>query len=568
MKDIKKKRTKKIEFETEIKDLNIKIKEQKLLQKSLKKIIIVYVKGLKIFNIINNKYYSKWNGNYKKLLNIILPLKKKIIKKEPKKLSILEKMQHRIQLNKIKNKNFKYNLIKKTNLFLDYLISEKNNQEIKISLNQKFLLQKLDELKNNDNYKNEKIFINNNNLNKDNLINNNKLNKDNLIENNKLNKDNLIEKKKLNILMDKKYFIINNLFQLTKSNNLKSIYSWYTNKNKINNLLNILNIFPNNLFSYKLLIKNFIEKEKEKKKLLNKIDKFVLLFRGQYPKNENKKENNVKLKRTRKYIKSLITFNSKNAYYFNNNYNYKFFENNNIIPKNIYTFLEYSFLSLSYLISKPIFEITPNKVIIHLFYYHIKPKKKIKIIRYRIKNKFKNKINKFNYKNRFNSLFKIKKKIIYFRDNISIFNKKINMIKLQIISIILRQFFKKAIEFEIVRLYYPFYNTNIFVNLLGKMINKIKLRRILRRFFKKAKFFNPNKLIKKKISKIPSFLSGVKIRIAGRLLNQRIIPRKTVKTISKGSVARGKVIYLEKGRFTNKNKRGAFSITVTTGHIT
>jgi hypothetical protein len=99
------------------------------------------------------------------------------------------------------------------------------------------------------------------------------------------------------------------------------------------------------------------------------------------------------------------------------------------------------------------------------------------------------------------------------------------------------------------------------------MVNKIKLRRILRRFFNNAKIFNPTKMITNKISKIPSFLSGVKIKIAGRLLTQRVIPRKTVKTISKGSLARGKLIFLEKGRFTNKNKRGAFSITVTTGHI-
>jgi len=546
MKNIIKKRKNKIIFDKQIQKLDLNIKEQKILKKSIKKFLIVYVKGLKIFNIINKNYLSKWNGNYKKLLNIILPLKKKFIIKEQIKLSLIEKMQHRIQLNKIKNKNFKYKLIKKSNLFLDYLISEKNNQEIKISLNQKFLLQKLDELKNNDNCKNEKILLNNNNLIKNNLIENYNLNKDNLIENNNLN-----------ILRDNKSLIINNLFQITKSNNLKSIYRWYTNKNKINNLLNILKIFPNNLFSYKLLIKNFIEKEKNSNKSISKLEKFTLLFKGKYPINSNYNtkiiEKKSKKKRTRKYIKSLTTFNSKNAYYFNNNYNYKFFVNNNIIPKNIYTFLEYSFLSLSYLISKPIFEISPNKVIIHLFYYHIKPKKKI--IRY--KNK---------YKNRYNGLFK--KKIIYLRDNISILNKKINRIKLQIISKILRQFFKKAIELEIVRLNYPFYNTNIFVNLLGKMINKIKLRRILRRFFKKAKICNPNNLIKKKISKIPSFLSGVKIRIAGRLLTQRIIPRKTVKTISKGSLARGKVIYLEKGRFTNKNKRGAFSITVTTGHIT
>jgi len=534
---------KKINFDKQIQKLNLNINEQKISKKSIKKILNIYIKGLKIFNLLNKKYISNWNGNSKKLFNIILPSKEKIIinaPPKPKKLSLLEKMQNRIQLNKIKNKKFNDDFIllkpnqRKSSLFIDYIISETNNQEKKNYLNQKFLLQKLDDLKTNINSKNEKILLDNNN-----------------------NNNILIENNKLNILIDTKPLITNNLFQIINSNNLKSIYKWYIDKNKYNNLaltFNILKFLPNNLFSYKLLIKNYIENKinSNSYKSKNKLENFTLLFKGKSPINSIYKYKDLdKSKKisTRKYIKSLTTFNSKNAYYFSNNYNYKFFVSNNIIPKNIYIFLEYSFLSLSYLISKPIFEITPEKIIIHLFYYHIRPKKKV-----------------IRYKNRYNGL--LKKKILYLRDKVSILTKKINRIKLQIISKILRQFFKKAIELEIVRLNYPFYNTNIFVNLLGKMVNKIKLRRILRRFFKKAKILNPTKIIGNKISKIPSFLSGVKIRVAGRLLTQRIIPRKTVKTISKGSLARGKVIYLEKSRFTNKNKRGAFSITVTTGHIT
>src|SRR6202035_4700382 len=80
---------------------------------------------------------------------------------------------------------------------------------------------------------------------------------------------------------------------------------------------------------------------------------------------------------TREYIKSLTKFESNNAYSFSNNY--KFFVDNNKMPKNIYIFLEYSFLSLFYLISKPFFEITPDKIIIHLFCFQIKPKKKFEI---------------------------------------------------------------------------------------------------------------------------------------------------------------------------------------------
>jgi len=44
------------------------------------------------------------------------------------------------------------------------------------------------------------------------------------------------------------------------------------------------------------------------------------------------------------------------------------------------------------------------------------------------------------------------------------------------------------------------------------------------------------------------------------------VPRKTVKFINKGALARSKVIFLDNSRFTNKNKRGAFSITVFSGY--
>jgi Mitochondrial ribosomal protein (VAR1) len=419
---------KNLNFSKQIQKLNLSIKEQKMFNKSQKKNLFIYVKGLKIFYYLNLQFISKWNNISKNLFNVILPKNEQIIKK-------------------INNNNNKI------------LLLEKKNQEIK----------------------------NENNLNNKNILGNNKL-------------------------------IKTNNFNILKES------------------------------SYNLLIDNKIAKEKlDLYQSSDNLNNFKLIFKGQ-PLQEIISNNSINKKSTREYINSITKFDSNNAYSYTNNYNYKFFVNNNKIPKNIYTFLEYSFLSLSYLISKPFFEITPDKIVIHLFYFQIKPKKKIIF-----------------YKDNINQL--LKKKIIYYKDNISILSKKINRIKLYIISKILRKFFKKSVELEIVRLHYPYHNTNIFVNLLGKMVNKIKLRRILRRFFNNAKIFNPTKMITNKVSKIPSFISGVKIKIAGRLLTQRVIPRKTVKTISKGSLARGKIIFLEKGRFTNKNKRGAFSITVTTGHI-
>lgn len=514
-----------LDFSKQIQKLNLSIKEEKIFNKSQKNKLFIYVKGLKIFYNLNLQFISNWKNISKNIFNIILPKNEQIIKKvNNKKILLLDKMQDKIQIKNNNNNNFKDNLIKYPNLFIKYLLLEKKNQEIKFAFDKNILIKKIEEIKNE------------NNLNNKNILDNNKLIKTNNI--NILNKNFIIKDKLIN----------KNTLEIINSNILKSIFEWYSDKNKYINLLNILKELPYKLSPYNLLIENKIEREKlDLSQSSNNLNNFNLLFKGQ-PLLDSISKDSINKKSTREYINSITKFDSNNAYSYSNNYNYKFFVNNNKIPKNIYTFLEYSFLSLSYLISKPFFEITSEKVVIHLFYFQIKPKKKIIF-----------------YKDNTNQLVK---KIIYFKDNISILTKKINRIKLYIISKILRKFFKKSVELEIVRLHYPYHNTNIFVNLLGKMVNKINLRRILRRFFNNAKIFNPTKMITNKISKIPSFISGVKIKIAGRLLTQRVIPRKTVKTISKGSLARGKVIYLEKSRFTNKNKRGAFSITVTTGHIT
>ena len=57
-------------------------------------------------------------------------------------------------------------------------------------------------------------------------------------------------------------------------------------------------------------------------------------------------------------------------------------------------------------------------------------------------------------------------------------------------------------------------------------------------------------------------MSGIKIRLGGRTFGQKIIPRKTVQHIQRGSLARGVVKLVEKARYTNKSKRGSFSVTV------
>jgi hypothetical protein len=131
---------------------------------------------------------------------------------------------------------------------------------------------------------------------------------------------------------------------------------------------------------------------------------------------------------------------------------------------------------------------------------------------------------------------------------------------------ILSHLFKKPVQLDLIRLHYPYNDSNILVNLLGIMINKIRLRIIFRKLFEKAIIKNLNKVTgNNNVNMLPAFLSGLKIRVAGRLLTHRVVPRKTVKTIRRGTSATGKINFSDVARYTNKNKRGAFSITVSSG---
>jgi hypothetical protein len=284
-----------------------------------------------------------------------------------------------------------------------------------------------------------------------------------------------------------------------------------------------------------------------------------------------------------KYLQAMSKYNMKNkgiSIYYSNIVGYKFNSNTNKLIKNIYNLLAYSFKSMYCLISKPVFVITSNKIIIQLFYYlfipNILKSKKV----YKIKNKGRKNLRIYlTWKKRRNKIKRLYRK--FRKINI---NTRIKLRKLYLFNItkifpdkfkklceILSNLFKKSVELDLIRLHYPYNDSNILANLLAILINRIKLRIIAKRLFGKAVLKNKKFSLRvtnktNKLNIIPAFLSGINIKVSGRLLNNKIVPRKTVKTIRRGAVAKGKINYLDVARYTNKNKRGAYSITVSSGH--
>jgi hypothetical protein len=182
-------------------------------------------------------------------------------------------------------------------------------------------------------------------------------------------------------------------------------------------------------------------------------------------------------------------------------------------------------------------------------------------------------------------------------------------------SLILSSILNKKVELEIVKLQFPFHDSHILAQILGLNANKYNFTRMVNRVLQLSHLKNPSKNIwynkvkkdekfesknnpllfhpssylpalfsveglntrfLKKIStlkmignkgKYNSFLSGMNIRLGGRLITQSIRPRFTIQSLQNGSLARVKVDFVDKSRYTGKNKRGAFSFTVSISHI-
>ena len=228
-----------------------------------------------------------------------------------------------------------------------------------------------------------------------------------------------------------------------------------------------------------------------------------------------------------KYLKSFTTLDIELAQ--NQSILYEFNSktlNSKILNNNVSKILEYSFFEMSSVISRPYFYVTPKNVIINLFYFVI---------------------------------------------NKELSNKKflnINLEKLEGLSAKLSKFFKKPIKLDLTQIYSISNNSKILALILGKLGLKRKnsFTRIIGRLLKhqsKKIFFRKNQ---NQISRFSTILTGVNINLGGRLMRGKIVPRRTVKKIQYGSLARSKSNYVTTARLTQKNKRGSFSFTVSIGH--
>jgi hypothetical protein len=84
------------------------------------------------------------------------------------------------------------------------------------------------------------------------------------------------------------------------------------------------------------------------------------------------------------------------------------------------------------------------------------------------------------------------------------------------------------------------------VQAIAIICNKVTVSTFFKFVFRKIKLVSKYKaLFKYKFSISKSFLTGLKIHIGGRLLTQRVIPRKTTRSMQRGAISHRKAAYVD-----------------------
>lgn len=242
---------------------------------------------------------------------------------------------------------------------------------------------------------------------------------------------------------------------------------------------------------------------------------------------------------------------------------------------NVYKLLFNFFKSMYCLISKPVFITTPDKIKIQLFYFLCIPTEGCSSLTAA------NKVKAAAIANASQGLALASLQRLHLGLNLT----KVYPYKFKLICTVLSKFFNKNVELELIRLHQPYYDSNILVNFLALIINKKNIGACIQRLYNNN-IIKANKATNQRLflmhpqqhtssssnsslwlyqHKAAAYLSGLNIKISGRLMREPIIPRITTKKFEKGFTAKGKINYFDLARFTHKNRKGAFTITVKSG---
>ena len=146
--------------------------------------------------------------------------------------------------------------------------------------------------------------------------------------------------------------------------------------------------------------------------------------------------------------------------------------------------------------------------------------------------------------------------------------KALNNSSINSLGQVLSKLFKQPVELRFVRLHYPYLDSYILAQYIAINTAKYNFTRIQRAIFG-ALQFPVLKASELEDTTLPSYITGMKIRISGRLTTQRSVPRQTVQTAQVGSFSSSHIPsnskasgIISSASFSTKNQKGAFTVKV------
>jgi ribosomal protein S3 len=127
---------------------------------------------------------------------------------------------------------------------------------------------------------------------------------------------------------------------------------------------------------------------------------------------------------------------------------------------------------------------------------------------------------------------------------------------------VLSKLFCRPVELRLVKLHYPYLNSHILAQYIALNVEKYNFGQVQRMIFGKTPIVKDIDSPKALSSELPSHIVGIKIRISGRLLTERVRPRQTVLTGQIGSFVSDNKSLIDADSFTGKNSHGAYTVKV------
>ena len=206
-------------------------------------------------------------------------------------------------------------------------------------------------------------------------------------------------------------------------------------------------------------------------------------------------------------------FVSSNAYFFNNGSSIGSYAILNAQWTAI-KLIEYLFIPINVLASKPVFTVTADKVIVNVFYY------------------------------------------------VDIKNQALNNNTINNLGDVLSKQFQRPVELHLVKLSSPYLNSYILAQYIMLNAQKYNFDRIQHKIFNKTSIVKNNESLKAKAIELPSHIVGIKIRVSGRLNTERSKPRQTVQTAQIGSFLINNKSLVDTAMFTKTNNNGSVTVKV------